>query len=315
MDKLIVSASPHIKTKDSCPKIMWSVVGALIPTGIAGIFIFGLSALKVILVSTATAVLTEGVIQKLTHKKITILDGSCFITGLLLAYNLPPRVPWWLPAAGAFFAIAIAKQAFGGLGFNIFNPALVGRAFLMASWPTYMTNWFNPRWQVDTISTATPLAVLKQRILVPTPSYRQLFLGDRGGCLGEVCIMAILAGALFLLWKGFIRWYTPFSFIFTVGLLSWIFMGERLFQGDWLFYTLTGGLILGAFFMATDYTTTPLTKKGQVIFGIGCGVLTFLIRKFGGYPEGVSYSILIMNAATPIIDRYTKIRKFGFVKK
>jgi electron transport complex protein RnfD len=315
MDKLIVSASPHIKTKDSCPKIMWSVLAALIPAGIGGIFIFGLSALKIIFASIITAVVTEGVIQKLMHKELTLHDGSAFITGLLLAYNLPPAVPLWLPAAGAFFAIAIGKQAFGGLGFNIFNPALVGRAFLMASWPIYMTAWTSPRWQADAVSGATALATLNHRIPSPAPSYWQLFLGDRGGCIGEVCIVALAAGALFLLWKGYIRWYTPFSFIFTVGFLSWAFMGTGIFRGDWLFYILSGGLILGAFFMATDYTTTPLTKRGQIIFGLGCGILTFLIRKFGGYPEGVSYSILIMNAATPIIDRFTKPKKLGFVKR
>lgn len=314
-DKLIVSVSPHIKSKDSCKKIMWSVVLALIPTGIAGVFIFGFSALKVIAISITSALLTEAVIQKLRHKKITISDGSCFITGLLLAYNLPPQIPWWLPAVGSFFAIAIAKHSFGGLGHNIFNPALAGRAFLLASWPNHMTNWTPPRWQIDTLTTATPLAILKEKISHKLPSYLQLFLGDRPGCIGEVCILAIIIGALYLLWKGYIRWYTPFSFIFTVGLFSWLFSNNGLFRGDWLFYILSGGLFLGAFFMATDYVTTPLTKKGQFVFGIGCGILTFLIRKFGGYPEGVSYSILIMNAFTPLIDRYTKTRKFGYTKK
>ncbi len=314
MDRLIVSSSPHIKAKDSCSRIMWAVVAALIPTGVAGVFIFGLSALKVITVSVLTALLTEGIIQKLRRKKLTTLDGSALITGILLAYNLSPDVPLWLPAAGAFFAIAIGKQAFGGLGYNIFNPALAGRAFLLASWPTHMTRWSNPRWQVDALTTATPLAILKEKLPQNVPSYWQLLMGERGGCIGEVCILAILAGALFLLCKGYIRWHTPFTFVFTAGLSSWVFMGEGLFKGDWLFFILTGGLFLGAFFMATDYVTTPLTKKGQIIFGIGCGVLTFLIRKFGGYPEGVSYSILIMNAATPIIDRYTKTRKLGLVK-
>jgi len=313
-NKFIVSASPHIKTQGSCSKIMWSVIAALIPAGVAGIFIFGLSALKVILVAAVAAVLTEGLLQKLMRKQLTMFDGSAIITGILLAYNLPPQVPLWLPAIGAFFAITIGKQAFGGLGFNIFNPALTGRAFLMASWPNYMTHWSNPRWQVDAVSSATALAILKQKIALPLPSHWQLFVGDRGGCIGEVCIAALFAGALFLLWKGYIRWYTPFTFIFTAALLSWMFMGKGFFRREWLFYILSGGLILGAFFMATDYTTTPLTKKGQIIFGLGCGVLTFLIRKFAGYPEGVSYSILMMNAATPIIDRYTKTNKFGFVK-
>lgn len=294
---------------------MWSVVLALLPTGIAGVFIFGVSALKVIIVSLLSALLTEVTIQKIRRKKITIIDGSCFITGLLIAYNLPPKVTWWIPAIGSFFAIAIAKQAFGGLGHNIFNPALAGRVFLLASWPKYMTKWSSPRWRVDSLTTATPLGILKEKINQPLPSYLQLFLGDHGGCIGEVCILAIILGALFLLLKGYIRWYTPFSFILTTGFLSWAFSGNRLFQGDWLFHILTGGLFLGAFFMATDYVTTPLTKKGKIIFGIGCGILTFLIRKFGSYPEGVSYSILIMNAFTPLIDRYTKTKKFGYIKK
>ncbi len=314
-NRLIISASPHIKTKDSSNKIMWSVILALIPAGIAGVFIFGLSALNVIITAVISAVISEALIQKLMRKEITISDGSAFITGLLLAYNMPPSVPLWLPAIGSFFAIAIAKQVFGGLGFNIFNPALAGRAFLVASWPAYMTHWINPRWTPDAISSATPLAVVKLKLAQATPSYWQLFIGERGGCLGEVCIAALLIGALFLLWKGYIRTRTPLCFILTVALLSWIFMGKRLFSGDWIFYILSGGLVLGAFFMATDYTTTPLTKRGQIIFGLGCGALTFLIRKFGGYPEGVSYSILIMNAATPIIDRYTKTKKFGFIKK
>ncbi|MCM8765233.1 MAG: RnfABCDGE type electron transport complex subunit D [Candidatus Omnitrophica bacterium] len=332
-NNLIVSVSPHIKTKDSYIKIMWSVVLALLPAGIAGVFIFGLSALKVIVISLITALLTEAIIQKLRHKRITIFDGSCFITGLLLAYNLPPSVPWWLPSVGSFFAIAIVKQAFGGLGYNIFNPALAGRAFLLASWPLHMTRWTPPHWTTDAVSSATPLAILKhnlsdavsgatligivrEREFSHTLSfYGKLFLGDRAGCIGEVCILAILLGAVFLLYKGYIRWYTPFSFIFTVGFLSWVFLGKGLFKGDWLFYILTGGLFLGAFFMATDYVTTPLTKKGQIIFGLGCGILTFLIRKFSGYPEGVSYSILMMNAATPIIDRYTKPKKFGIIKQ
>ncbi|MCM8778845.1 MAG: RnfABCDGE type electron transport complex subunit D [Candidatus Omnitrophica bacterium] len=332
-ERLIVSTSPHIKTKDSCPKIMWSVVIALIPAGVAGILIFGFSALKVISISLVSAILSEAIIQKLSHKKITIADGSCFITGLLLAYNLPPSVPWWIPAIGSFFAIAIAKQAFGGLGYNIFNPALAARAFLLASWPKYMTKWIPPRWYPDALSTATPLTVIKHHLVDAVSGatilniveekkfmhtlafYGKLFLGDRAGCIGEVCILAIISGGFFLLYKGYIRWYTPFTFIFTVGFLSWIFLGNGLFNGDWLFYILSGGLFLGAFFMATDYVTTPLTKKGQIIFGFGCGILTFLIRKFGGYPEGVSYSILIMNAFTPLIDRYTKTRKFGLVKK
>jgi len=294
---------------------MWAVVLALLPSGIASIYIFGIKSLYVIFTCIASACLTEAFIQKFTHKPIAISDGSALITGILLAYNLPPAIPLWIPALGAIFAIAIVKCTFGGLGRNIFNPALAGRAFLMISWPEYMTSWVNPRWWPDGVSSATPLAVIKTSkspfALQGLPSYLDLFIGNRPGCIGEVCIIALLIGAAFLLWKGYIRLFIPFTYIFTVGLLSFAFAGDMLFSGDWLFYIMTGGLILGAFFMATDMVTTPITRKGMIVFGVGCGLLTFCIRKWGGYPEGVSYSILMMNAATPLIDRFTKPKVFG----
>jgi len=317
-ESLVVSIAPHTKSKISTKKIMWAVTLSLIPSGAAGVFIFGIKSLFIIIASICVAIITEWVFLALRKKEITIYDGSAVLTGLLLAYNLPPGVPIWLPIIGAFFAIAIGKQVFGGLGHNIFNPALIGRAFLMVSWPLYMTTWQNPRWQVDTVTSATPLAIFKynESALVKNFSYLDLFLGNRGGCIGEVCIVALLIGAAYLFWKGYITWHIPITYIFTVALTSWIFNGGGgFFTGDALFFVLSGGLILGAFFMATDYVTSPLSTGGKIIFGIGCGLLTFLIRKFSGYPEGVSYSILIMNAVVPIIDRYTFPKWFGWRKK
>lgn len=307
---LIVSGSPHIRNKESVSKIMWAVVISVIPAGAAGVIIFGLDALWVTLVATVAAVLTELLLGIWTKKKITIFDGTAVITGILLAYNLPPNVPLWLPIVGAVFSIAIGKQVFGGLGQNIFNPALLGRVFLMASWPKYMITFAKP-FSYDAVTAATPLALLKEGKLLEHISYLDLFLGKRGGCIGEVCILALLLGAAFLLIRGYISWQIPATYIFTTAFLVYVFGGQQLFSGDWLFHILNGGLILGAFFMATDYVATPLTAKGQLIFGVGCGLITAVIRLWGGYPEGVSYAILMMNAATPFIDRYTKTRIYG----
>lgn len=309
-NNLLVSISPHLYKDESVPRIMWMVVLSLIPAGIAGVFIFGLSALSVILLGVISAVITEWVLQLLTKRKVTVWDGSAVLTGLLLAYNLPAHVPFWLPIVGSCFAVAIGKQVFGGLGQNIFNPALVGRVFLMASWPKYMTT-FTQALNYDAVTSATPLALLKEGNLIEKISYLDLFLGKRGGCIGEVCIIALILGAVFLLAKGYISWHIPVPFVAIVGLFTYIFSPEGFFRGDWLFHVLSGGLILGAFFMATDYVTSPLTRKGQIVFGIGCGLITVVIRLWGGYPEGVSYAILMMNAATPVIDRYTKNRVYG----
>jgi len=312
-NNLVVNSAPHIEINDHIVRRMWVTLLILIPTGVAGVYIFGIRAAYVIIVSIITSIITEFVCQRLQGRETTILDGSAVLTGMLLAYNLPPTVPLWIAAVGSFFAVAIGKQIFGGLGFNIFNPALVGRAFLMASWPKYMTNWANPRWQVDAVSSATPLGVLKEKLSQPLPTYWDMFIGNRGGCIGEVCVAALLIGALILIALRYISWQIPLTFILTTGLLSWIF-GKGLFKGDFLFSIMAGGVVLGAFFMATDYVTAPLTKKGKVVFGIGCGFLTFVIRKWGGYPEGVSYAILMMNAATPLIDRFSRTRKYGWKK-
>jgi len=337
---LVVSSSPHIHKKESTSKIMWTVVASLIPAGAVGVFIFGLRAFWVIVLGVVSAIITEGIIQALTQplragagltkRKVTILDGSAILTGLLLAYSLPPHIPFWLPIIGSFFAIAIGKQVFGGLGQNIFNPALVGRVFLMASWPKYMITFTPPLragagfikpLSFDAITSATPLSLIKEGKALENISYLDLFLGNRGGCIGEVCILALLIGAMFLFIKGYISWHIPITYIITVGLFTYVFGAKGLFtphlragagfSGDWLFHILSGGLILGAFFMATDYVTSPLTRKGQFIFALGCGLITAIIRLWGGYPEGVSYAILMMNAATPIIDRYTRNRIYG----
>ncbi|MBU1006050.1 MAG: RnfABCDGE type electron transport complex subunit D [Candidatus Omnitrophica bacterium] len=306
-----VSPAPHIRSGLSTRAIMYLVILALLPSGVAGIYIYGFSSLRVILISMISCVVFEAAFLKLRNRDPKIaLDGSALLTGLLLAYNLPPEMPFWLPVVGGAVSIILAKQIFGGLGHNIFNPALVGRVFLQISWPVYMTTWKNPRWAVDAVSTATPLA----KEGAPLFNYMDLFLGNHGGCIGEVCILALAVGAVFLLVMKIISWHIPFTFIGTVMLLTWIFGGDSMFSGDFTFHLLSGGLVLGAFFMATDYVTRPLTKKGKIIFGIGCGIMTVVIRLRGSYPEGVSYAILFMNAVVPLIDRYTKTRKYGLQK-
>ena len=258
-DELIVTVSPHIFKKESIPSIMWRVLLALIPSGAVGVCIFGPKAFNVIVTAILSAVLTEGLIQKLCRRKITIYDGSAALTGILLAYNLPPTTPLWIVCIGSFFAIAIVKQLFGGLGKNLFNPALAARAFLLISWPRHLTSFSLP-FSYDGITSATPLVLLKEgkvsNLIQMGLSYWDLFIGNRGGCIGEVCVFALILGAIYLLWKRIISWHIPFSFIFTVALFSFVFGGRGgLFRGDWLFNILSGGLILGAFFMATDYET------------------------------------------------------------
>lgn len=310
-EKFIVGPSPHLLSRETTPLIMWSVFLSLLPSGIVGVAIFGWSALRVILLCILSCVLTEVFFQKLMHKKITIYDGSACLTGLLLAYNLSSSVPFWISLVGGFFAMAVAKHAFGGLGRNIFNPALSARVFLLIAWPSYMTRFVLP-FKPDTITSATPLMALKEaKSLNMLPNYLELFLGLRPGCIGEVSVLALLLGAGYLLFKKIIGWHTPLGFLFSLGLLSWIFDKSGYFKGDILFSLLSGGVILGAFFMATDYVTSPLTKKGQLLFGLGCGLITFIIRRFTANPEGVSFSILLMNAFTPLIDRYFRPKVYG----
>ncbi|MFC1714316.1 RnfABCDGE type electron transport complex subunit D [Candidatus Poribacteria bacterium] len=315
--RLIVSTSPHIRDKDSISKIMWTVVISLVPAVIAGTYFFGLRVLMLVLISVATAVATEAVIQRLMRKDVTVSDGSAVITGMLLAMVISPSSPFWMPIIGSFSAIAISKCIFGGLGHNIFNPALVGRAVLLASFPVAMTKWVLPA-GVDALTTATPLAMIKDMAkegsldLAKLPSVWNMFMGRTGGSAGETCALALLIGAAILLARRIITWHIPISYIGTVAViigLSQLFGGQNFAMIP--IHILSGGLILGAFFMATDMVTSPLTKKGGVVFGIGAGVLTCLIRLLGGYPEGVCYSILLMNAFSPLIDRYIRPRRFG----
>ncbi len=338
----VVTSSPHIRDTDSVPKIMWTVNIALLPALIMSVYFFGWKAMWITLLSVAAAVATEAAIQKLSRKPVRVHDGAAVITGILLAFNLPPSVPWWMPVIGSVFAIAIVKELFGGLGYNILNPALAARAFLLASWPVEMTaKWMAPREGtisgITAITSATPLNLLKQSAkIIASPekfdpsqvqaaqeaiaklsgNYTNLLIGNVGGCLGETSVIALLIGALILFYRHIIDWRIPFTYIGTVAVLAWIFGGtEGLFTGNWIFHVLSGGLVLGAFFMATDMVTSPIHPKGQFIFAAGCGILTVAIRLWGGYPEGVSYSILLMNLAVPLIDRYTVPKVFGEVKQ
>ncbi|MFH1539843.1 MAG: RnfABCDGE type electron transport complex subunit D [bacterium] len=302
--RLTMSASPHIRAADDVPRIMRDVVTALAPAALGALYFFRLDALLVMLTCIVTAVITEYVCAKwIFGRRVTIDDWSAVIAGLLLAFCLPPGIPLWAAAIGSACAIFFGKMIFGGLGQNIFNPALVGRAILLASWPVSMTMWQSP---VDGVSAATPLGIIKEGLegVVP-PSFFDLLVGNVAGSLGETSALLLLIGAAYLLYRGIISWHVPIPFIAVVVIGS-LFTGR-----DPLYELLAGGLILGAFFMATDMVTSPLSRNGRVIFGFGCGLLTFLIRNFGGYPEGVCYAILIMNSTVPIIDRYTAQREFG----
>lgn len=303
---LIVSSSPHLHSANSVATTMRDVVIALIPALIGAVYFFGTAAVTVILTCVISAMLSEALAQKIMHREVTVSDGSAAVTGLLLAFCLPATLPWWIAAIGSAVAIIIGKQFFGGLGCNIFNPALIGRAFLVASWPVAMTAWVAP---LDGVTTATPLGILKEGLGAELPSLGQLFMGNVAGSLGETSALALIVGGIYLLYKGHIDWRIPFSYLGTVFILT------AVIGADPLFHLLSGGLMLGAIFMATDWVTSPITKKGRIIFGVGCGLLTVLIRTMGGYPEGVCYSILLMNLVTPLIDRYTKARVFGGVKK
>jgi electron transport complex protein RnfD len=339
---LLSSSSPHVRDSDSIPKIMWTVNVAMIPALIMAFYFFGPKALWITLLAVVSAVLTEGIIYKLAKQPARIQDGSAVITGILLAFNLPASAPWWMPVVGSVFAIAIVKALFGGLGNNILNPALAARAFLLASWPVEMTaSWVAPREGtisgINGITSATPLNLLKQSAtIIASPenfepsqvqaaqnaianlssSYTNLLIGNVGGCIGETSVIALLIGALIMFYRHAISWHVPFTYIGTVAFFSWIFGGsEGLFTGNWIFHILSGGLILGAFYMATDMVSSPVSHKGQMIFGVGCGILTVTIRIWGGYPEGVSYAIILMNLTVPLIDRYTVPSVFGEVRK
>jgi len=303
---MIVSTSPHFRSKVDTTSIMRDVVIALIPALIASVIFFGFRALLVTVVCVAAAVLTEYIYEKGCKLPVTIGDWSAVVTGVLLAYNLPVSIPLWQAALGSVIAILVVKQLFGGLGRNFANPAIVGRIILFLSFSKTMTAWTFP----DGVSTATPLAVMKAGN-VAALSKLDLFLGNIGGCLGEVSALALLIGFIYLLVRRVISWHTPVVYIATVFVLSFLLGGSFDYA---LCQILSGGLFLGAIFMATDYSTTPSTRWGQVIFGLGCGLLTILIRQWGAYAEGVSFAILFMNILTPYISKWTRSKPLGGAK-
>lgn len=308
--KLIVAAPPHISHPDTTQKIMFTVVLALLPIVLYDIYLFKTYALVTFLFSIVGSVFAEALIQQIRRVPLTVYDGSAFLTGLLFALTLPPKVPWWISFIGGFVAIAIGKQAFGGLGNNIFNPALVGRIFVLVAWPKHLTSdWFE-KINVDTLTGATPMFAAKQfylgnvKIDLSNFYFIHLFRNPFGS-MGEVSAVLIIFGFFILLAKRIIDYSTPLSYVLTVFVLTY-FAGR-----DPLFYVLGGGLLFGAVFMATDYVTTPITRKGKVVFGVGAGIITFLLRLYANTPEAVAYSILFMNAMTPLIDIYTRPKVFG----
>jgi electron transport complex protein RnfD len=307
--QFLISPGPHLWKGLSVSQIMYLVVYALLLPAGAGIYFFGRYALSVMGVSIGAAILTEYVCKRLRGQPF-VMDGSAVVTGLLLALVLPPTIPLWMVALGSIFAIAIAKEAFGGLGHNIFNPALAARAFMSVSFPMEMTTWVKPMgFGADAVTCATPLSGTSIWQPFDPTVYRALFLGNTAGCIGETSALLILIGGAFLIARGIINWRIPAIYIGVVALIALGFGEDPLFQ------ILSGGLMLGAFFMATDYVTSPLTNRGKIIFSAALGLLTMIIRRFAGMPEGVCYSILFMNAITPLIDRYTKLKPYGLQKK
>ncbi len=346
--KLTVSSSPHLHKKDSTANIMFHVSLALLPAWVWGVYVFGVRALTVVLISIATAMLSEYLLGRI-HKECTLWDGSALLTGLLVGLNMSPSIPLFIPVIASAFAIFVAKWVFGGLGANWANPALAGRIFVFFSFTTPMSSFLTPRTlsasMPDAIASATPLSMVKTAISggavgldanallaqsgYPATAIAQkvasftgfnaytidTFLGNVGGCIGEISALALLIGGLYLLIRKIITWHIPLTYMGSLALLSWIFgglpAGLGLFGGAFFPSLFSGGLLLGALFMATDYVTSPISRKGQIIFGVGCGFFTFLFRIFGSMPEAVSVSILLMNIVTPTIDRFVKPRKFG----
>ena len=305
-NKLIVTAAPHITSTDTTQKIMQRVCLALCPTLVAAVVIFGINALILTAVTVAACVIFEWAYCKLMHRENPTGDFSAVVTGMLLAFNLPATLPWWMAIVGAFIAIVVVKQLFGGLGFNFANPAIVGRIAMAMGFAGAMSSYPHPESGIDAFASATPLAVSGE---VGSEAYKALLLGTHGGVLGETCAITILIGGIFLIATKVISPTIPVTYLATVAVLSLVAGQDPIYQ------LLSGGLLLGAFFMATDYVTSPVTKKGEVIYGIGCGLLTVFIRYFGGYPEGVSYSILIMNCCVWLIDKVGKPNRYGVTKE
>jgi len=327
MNKILnVSPSPHQQSPETTRKLMYGVVIALIPALAASIYYFGMGAVIVTLTSVLSCVAVEYLIQRFILKvKPSISDGSAVVTGLLLAFNVPSNLPVHIIVIGAIIAIGVAKMTFGGLGNNPFNPALVGRVFLLISFPVQMTSWPVPSGfktgYADAVTGATPLGMLSEgvktgeavsAIMEKIPSHMQMFYGRMGGSMGEVAAAALIIGGIYLIWKKIITWHIPVSILVTVALFTGVlWLADPAKFADPLFHLLTGGLMLGAIYMATDYVTSPMTHKGMIIYGIGIGVITVLIRTWGAYPEGVSFAVLIMNAFVPLLNMYIKPRRFG----
>lgn len=324
---ITISPSPHLHTDDSVKKIMYRVILALLPAFLWSVFVFGWDAVRVTLIAVVACMATEYLLQRFVLKVTpTITDGSAALTGLLLAFNVPASIPWWIIIMGALFAIAIAKVSFGGLGANIFNPALAGRVFMLISFPVHMTSWPVGRGAApDAVTAATPLGILKEGIISGTPLSQiqgslpdtmELFLGTMGGSLGEISAALLILGGIYLLWKKIITWHIPVSILVTMLVYSAIFWlinpGQYM---DPLFHILAGGAILGSVYMATDMVTSPMTRTAQLIYGAGIGIITMTIRLFGAYPEGISFAILIMNAFTPLLNNMVKPQRFGGLKK
>ncbi len=334
MDKLlIISGSPHVHSDESVKKIMYSVIYAMIPAMLVSMYFFGLDAVRVITVSVVACVLVEYLIQKYLIKgDLTINDGSAIVTGVLLAFNVPSNLPTLIIIVGAIISIGIAKMAFGGLGKNPFNPALVGRVFLLISFPVQMTSWQVPKPNfpidlADAVTGPTPLGILKDGLttgksvselmgLPEMPPYINELIGFQGGSMGEISAIALILGAIFMFVKKVITWHIPLAYLgsaFAFAGIMWLV--DPGYYANPLFHLVTGGLILGVFFMATDMVSSPMSAKGMIVYGIGCGVITLVIRLWGGYPEGVSFAILIMNAFAPIINNSLKPVRFGQIKK
>ena len=315
------SYQPQVRTNTDTSRIMLDVIIALVPAMVVGIVMFGVKALLLIAVSVASAVFWEWGYRKLMKKPSSIGDLSACVTGILVALVIPVGAPWWMPVVGTFFAMVIVKQLYGGIGKNFLNPALAARAFLMASWPVIMTTWAVPSVlskTVDAATMATPLSILKAgtEAMPEYFSFGNLFIGSMPGCIGEISAAALLVGGIYLLVRKVINWRIPVAFIGTVAIITVIFPRNGYSNVDWMLYNLlSGGLLLGAIFMATDYSSSPVTLNGQLLYGFGCGALTVLIRYFGGYPEGVSYAILIMNLCAWAIDKGTRGRQFGVTKE
>ncbi|MBR6892801.1 MAG: RnfABCDGE type electron transport complex subunit D [Bacteroidaceae bacterium] len=326
-NKLTISLSPHVHGGDSVKKNMYGVCIALVPALLCSFYFFGIGAIAVTAVSVASCVFFEWAISKylLKNPRPTITDGSAILTGILLAFNLPSNFPLWMVVIGALFAIGVVKMTFGGLGCNLFNPALAGRAFLLISFPVQMTTWPTPGQgflTLDATTGATPLATMKliakgeASMSDLSDSLTDMLIGNTGGCLGEVCAIAILVGLVYLLAKRIITWHIPVSILVTVAVFSGLMhLANPTTYVAPQYELLSGGLLLGAVFMATDYVTSPMTHKGQLIYGVAIGLLTMVIRTWGAYPEGMSFAILIMNAFTPLINNYCKPKRFGEVVK